>query len=85
MEKDMKFTTAGEWVDGHFQYDPLSNILQNFRTWWTENSLERQEMGQEPYSPMVAMEMFCKIHGGAHGITPELIVKEYEKAVDSIA
>lgn len=82
MEKDMKFTTAGEWVNGDFQYDQSMSILENFNSWWSMNTEEREEWGAKPLSQVEAMNMFCTLLAGIAGLSPGMIIKEYEKAVD---
>lgn len=82
MEKDLKFTTAANWMNKSFSYDDTSTLLENFQCWWDLNSLEQLEFNQEPYSYELALEKFCDLYGNKFGITPQMIVNEYKKVVD---
>ena len=63
MEKDMKFTTAGEWQNDVFVYEYAASALENFQTWWDMNSEERLNFGEEPLGRSEALQMFCAQFG----------------------
>ena len=79
MEKDMKFTTAGEWVDSQFVLDPNSSLAVNFHQWYDMDTAERDSYGEQPLDRLVAISEFAKLFKVAAVAVQDSIDQEQKK------
>ena len=79
MEKDMKFTTAGEWVDSQFVFDSNSSLAVNFHQWYDMDTVERESYGEQPLDRLVAISEFAKMFDVAAVAVQDSIDQEQKK------